>query len=138
MPWNLHQPANSTNFNYEGILNIRNFVQIAADVGLLVTIRPPPYICAEWEFGGFPGWFMTNPDIRLRTNEPTYMKALHIFMDDLMPRIVDLQYHLGGPIIMFQIENEYGTYGNDWCDLLAPSLNQPCSLIDFGAETGHI
>lgn len=115
VPWNLHQPKNDTNFIYEGILDVRRFIQLAAEVGLLVTVRPPPYLCAEFEFGGFPGWFMANPDIRFRTNEPIFMSALTIFMNDFLPRIADLQYHLGGPVVMFQIENEYGNYGSDWC-----------------------
>jgi beta-galactosidase len=111
--WNLHQPKNADSYDFTGRLDIVKFVQYAHKVGLLVIIRPPPYICAEWEFGGFPGWLLSDSKVHLRCDNQQYMFYTKRFLNALLPQLQPLQYHLGGPIILVQIENEYGSYGSD-------------------------
>jgi len=110
--WNIHEPQEGT-FNFEGICNLRAFIQIAHELELYVILRPSPYICAEWEFGGLPSWLLTNRDIKLRMSCPIYMSKVKPFMMRLLKEVVDLQIDYGGPIILMQVENEYGGYAND-------------------------
>lgn len=75
-------------------------------------MRPSPYICAEWEFGGFPAWLLNEPG-RMRSNNPTYLKHVAEYYDVLMEKIVPHQLANGGNILMIQIENEYGSFGEE-------------------------
>ncbi|GMQ62248.1 glycoside hydrolase family 35 protein [Vallitalea maricola] len=110
--WNIHEPKEGE-FNFEGIANITRFVKIAEELGLMVIIRPGPYICAEWELGGLPSWLLKYPDIKLRCYNRTYLDKVDAFYNKLLPLLKPLLCTNGGPIIAFQIENEYGSYGND-------------------------
>lgn len=110
--WNLHEPSEGT-FCFEGICDIVKFVQIADEVGLKVIVRPGPYICAEWEFGGFPGWLIKDRNMQLRCNYAPYLEKVDRFFDELIGRLIPLLCTNGGPIIAMQVENEYGSYGND-------------------------
>ena len=112
MFWNNHEPK-SNEFNFECMNNVRQFVEIAQKIGLWVIIRPGPYCCAEWDFGGFPPWLLAKGDIRLRCYDETYIKAVERYMKRWAKELIDLQCTQGGPIIMIQIENEYGSYGSD-------------------------
>jgi beta-galactosidase len=111
VPWNLHEPKKGT-FCFEGILDIQTFLQTAADLGLYAIVRPSPYICAEWEFGGLPAWLL-NEDIRIRSSDENYLQHVSDYYDQLLPLLVPYQLEQGGNILMFQIENEYGSYGED-------------------------
>lgn len=110
--WNIHE-ENEGKFNYTGIADLEKFIKIAQDYELLVIVRPGPYICAEWEFGGLPAWLLKNSDIKLRCYNKPYLEKVDNFFDSLVPRISRLQIDKGGPVIAVQVENEYGSYGND-------------------------
>lgn len=110
--WNLHEPRPGE-FHFDGMLDIVKFIETAADVGLKVIIRPGPYICSEWDFGGLPSWLLKDPEMQVRCAYPPYLAAVDRFFDALLPRIAPLQSTQGGPVIAMQVENEYGSYGND-------------------------
>jgi len=110
--WNVHEPAPGE-YSFAGWTDLERYVGIASDLGLMVIVRPGPYICSEWEFGGLPGWLLKDPGMQLRCNHPAYIAAVERFYGELLPRLAPLQITRGGPIIMMQIENEYGSYGND-------------------------
>lgn len=110
--WNLHEPQPGQ-FDFSGFADIVKFLQTAHELGLKAIVRPGPYICAEWEFGGLPGWLLNIPGLRLRCRNRPYLEAAERFYGALLPRLRPLLYSAGGPIIAMQIENEYGSYGND-------------------------
>ena len=110
--WNWHEPRKGE-FDFTGMHDVEEFIRIAQELGLYVIIRPSPYICAEWEFGGFPAWLLKDSDIRLRCYDEKYLRHVMDYFDELIPRLVPLQITHGGPIIMMQVENEYGSYGDD-------------------------
>ncbi len=112
VPWNLHEPKKGE-FNFDGILDIVRFVKTAEKIGLNVIVRPGPYICAEWDFGGFPAWLLKDENIRLRCSDKKYLKAVTDYFNVLLPMLAPLQKTKDGPIIAMQIENEYGSFGND-------------------------
>jgi beta-galactosidase len=112
VPWNAHEPQPGV-FDFDGILDIVRFIQIAGEVGLRVIVRPSPYICAEWEFGGLPAWLLRDPGMRIRCQYTPYLNAVSRYYDRLLTLLAPLQTTQGGPIIAMQIENEYGSYGND-------------------------
>ena len=114
--WNLHEPTEG-NFNFEGNLNIDKFLQTAQDLGLYAIVRPSPFICAEWEFGGLPAWLL-NKDMRIRSSDPAYVEMVGRYYDHLLPRLVSRLLDNGGNILMMQVENEYGSYGEDKTYLL--------------------
>lgn len=112
IPWNLHE-AKKGNFCFEGGLDLVKFVRIAEELGLYVILRPSPYICAEWEFGGLPAWLLQEDGMRLRAFYEPYLKHVRDYYDVLFPMITPLQITQGGPVIIMQVENEYGYYGDD-------------------------
>lgn len=112
IPWNLHEPKENY-FNFTGIADIKSFIQIAGEMGLYVIVRPSPYICAEWDFGGFPAWLLNYSDMVVRSNTPRFMEKVAKYYKKLFEILVPLQITHNGPIIMMQIENEYGSFGND-------------------------
>ncbi|MBD2870852.1 beta-galactosidase [Paenibacillus sp. IB182493] len=112
VPWNFHEPKPGQ-FWFEGMANIERFIQIAGDIGLHVIVRPSPYICAEWEFGGLPAWLLADADVKLRCYDEKFLERVDAYFDVLLPRLKPLLCTNGGPIIAMQIENEYGSYGND-------------------------
>lgn len=110
--WNAHQPTENE-FIYDGMLDVEEFLRTAQRLGLYAIVRPGPYICAEWEFGGLPWWLLKRHGMHLRCLNAPYMEAVDRFFDDLMRRLKSLQVTHGGPILMMQVENEYGSYGDD-------------------------
>ncbi|MGE8079857.1 glycoside hydrolase family 35 protein [Peribacillus loiseleuriae] len=110
--WNIHEPEEGK-FVFEGIADIERFIKTAEKVGLHVIVRPGPYICAEWEFGGFPYWLMTVPNIKLRCYNEPYLEKVETYFNVLFKRLQPLLRSNGGPIIAIQVENEYGSFGND-------------------------
>ena len=112
IPWNMHEPKKGQ-FVFDGLLDIRSFVLLAQELGLYVILRPSPYICAEWEFGGLPGWLLKEDGMRLRGCYEPFLKHIRDYYDVLFPIITPLQIDQGGPVILMQVENEYGYYGDD-------------------------
>ena len=112
MCWNLHEPEKGR-FDFSGRLDIRRYIELAGELGLYVILRPGPYICAEWDAGGFPAWLLADENIRLRCNDATYLSHVRDYIARVMEEVGDLQCTEGGPIVAMQVENEYGSYGND-------------------------
>lgn len=110
--WNMHEPRKDE-FDFTGRFDIRRFIKTAQEVGLYAIVRPGPYICAEWDFGGLPAWLLKDRNMRLRCAYPEYLQHVSDFYHRLFEEIGDLQQSEGGNIIAMQIENEYGSYGND-------------------------
>ena len=110
--WNSHEQREGQ-FDFTGNNDIRAFVKLAQKEGMWVIVRPGPYVCAEWEMGGLPWWLLKNKDIRLREQDPYFMERLEIFEKKVGEQLGDLTIEKGGPIIMVQVENEYGSYGED-------------------------
>jgi beta-galactosidase len=113
--WNVHQPRDPAlaPASFDGGADLPAFCRLAGELGLDVIVRPGPYICAEWEFGGLPAWLLADPGMQLRCAYPGFLAAVDRWWDDLLPRLVPLLASNGGPIVAMQIENEYGSYGND-------------------------
>lgn len=112
VPWNLHEPK-SGEFQFKGMLNIESFIKLAEELELFVIVRPSPYICAEWEFGGLPAWLLAEDGMKVRSSYEPFLAKVDKYYNELFKIITPLQINYGGPIIMMQIENEYGYYGND-------------------------
>lgn len=110
--WNVHEPAPGR-FDFSGNLDVAEFVREAQRVGLHVIIRPGPYVCSEWDLGGLPSWLLKHRDIKLRCGDPRYEEAAESYLRRVAQELAPLQVDRGGPIILFQVENEYGSYGND-------------------------
>ncbi|MCI1858921.1 MAG: beta-galactosidase [Sporolactobacillus sp.] len=118
VPWNLHEPKQGE-FHFDGWLDLRRFLKTAQELGLLAIVRPTPYICGEWEFGGFPAWLLAEDGMRLRCSYPPYLQAVKGYYRKLMSVLTPLQINQGGPIILMQVENEYGAYGDEKAYLAA-------------------
>jgi beta-galactosidase len=110
--WNLHEPSPGQ-FDFEGQNDIAEFIREAQQEGLFVILRPGPYVCAEWEFGGYPAWLLREPDMEVRTSNPAFMAAATRWFHRLGQELAPLQSANGGPIIAVQVENEYGSFGSD-------------------------
>ena len=111
--WNYHETSPG-NFDFTtGNHNIAEFIRICKEEGMWVLLRPGPYVCAEWDFGGLPTWLLKIPDIKVRCMDSRYMAAVTRYISHLSAEVRPLLCTNGGPILMSQIENEYGSYGND-------------------------
>jgi beta-galactosidase len=110
--WNLHEPRKGE-FNFKGNNNIAEFVKIAQEEGLWVVLRPSPYVCAEWEFGGYPYWLQNEDGLVVRSKETKYLNEYRNYIKEVGKQVANLQVNHGGNILMVQIENEYGCYGKD-------------------------
>ncbi|WP_165223699.1 beta-galactosidase [Aquisphaera insulae] len=110
--WNLHEPRPGE-FQWSGQADAAEFCRIAQEVGLWVLLRPGPYACAEWEMGGLPWWLLREDDIALRTRDPRFLSAASRYLKEVGRVLGPLQVTKGGPILMVQVENEYGFLGKD-------------------------
>lgn len=111
--WNYHESKEGAFDFSTGNRNIREFIKICQEENMWVILRPGPYVCAEWDFGGLPPYLLKIPDIKIRCMDTRYMAAVTRYINKLSKEIVSLQCSKGGPIVMVQIENEYGSFGND-------------------------
>lgn len=112
VPWNLHEPQRGR-FCFDGMLDLAGFLETAAELGLKAIVRPSPYICGEWEFGGLPAWLLAEDGMRLRSTYPPFLDAIRTFYTHLMEILTPLQIDRGGPVILMQVENEYGAFGDE-------------------------
>ncbi|RZJ76629.1 MAG: beta-galactosidase [Flavobacterium sp.] len=110
--WNLHEPEKGK-FDFSGNNDIAAFVKIAKEEGLWVILRPSPYVCAEWEFGGYPYWLQNEKGLEVRSREKQYLSEYKKYIDEIGKQLAPLQINHGGNILMVQVENEYGSYGAD-------------------------
>ncbi len=110
--WNLHEPELGK-FDFTGNLDVAAYLRMAQEEGLWVMLRPGPYICTEWDFGGLPSWLLSTPDLKVRTTDPRFLKAAAKYLRQVGEQLAPLQITRGGPIIMVQVENEYGSFGHD-------------------------
>ncbi len=110
IPWNFHEPKKGQ-YRWEGRYDVEKFISLAESLGLYVIIRPAPYICAEWEWGGLPSWLLADPQMKVRSNYKGFLSEVESYYKELMPRLVPHQADRGGKIILMQIENEYGYFG---------------------------
>jgi beta-galactosidase len=127
--WNVHEPREGV-FDFSGNNDIAAFVRMAQDEGLNVIVRPGPYVCAEWEAGGLPAWLFADPSIKVRTRDARFLTAVDRYLVRLGRELAPLQATHGGPIIAVQVENEYGTYGND--RLYMEQIRQSLVRAGFG------
>jgi len=111
--WNYHETAEGVFDFTTGSRDVARFVRLAQQEGLWVLLRPGPYVCAEWDFGGIPVYLLRYPDLKVRCMNPQYMRAAERYIRRLAAVVRPLMVASGGPITMIQIENEYGSYGND-------------------------
>lgn len=110
--WNAHEPEKGV-FDFSGNNDIAEFVKIAQQEGLWVILRPSPYVCAEWEFGGYPYWLQNEQGMKVRSTERQYLEEYRKYINEVGKQLAPLQINHGGNVLMVQIENEYGSYGSD-------------------------
>lgn len=110
--WNAHEPQPGV-FDFEGQNDLAEFIRLCDKNDMKVILRPGPYVCAEWEMGGLPWWLLKKKDIALRENDPYFLERVRMFEDAVAAQVGGLTADKGGPIIMIQVENEYGSYGED-------------------------
>lgn len=139
LPWNLHEPKQGE-FCFSGLADIETFLSIAEALDLYIILRPSPYICAEWDFGGLPAWLLADERMRVRSQYQGYLQAVAAYYEVLLPQLVPYQYTKGGNVLMVQVENEYGSYGTDHvyltflADLLSRYFDVPLFTSDGGVE----
>ncbi|XP_035030763.1 beta-galactosidase-1-like protein [Hippoglossus stenolepis] len=163
VPWNFHETAQGV-YNFNGDRDLEHFLDLAKQTGLLVILRPGPYICAEWEMGGLPAWLLQKPNIILRSADTDYLQAVSNWLAVLLPKMKPWLYINGGNIISVQVENEYGSYfacdynymrhlrtlfrffvgedtvlfttdGNTDKEMMCGSLEGLYATVDFGTDT---
>lgn len=110
--WNIHEQQEGK-FDFTGNNDVAEFCRLAQRNGLYVIVRPGPYVCAEWEMGGLPWWLLKKKDIRLREPDPYFMERVKLFERKVGEQLASMTIQNGGPIIMVQVENEYGSYGEN-------------------------
>jgi beta-galactosidase len=110
--WNFHEGV-SGQYDFTGQHDVAEYIRLAGEVGLHVIVRPGPYVCAEWELGGYPAWLLESPDIVLRSTDPQFTAPAGRWLDRLGAELRPLFSDKGGPIVGIQVENEYGSFGDD-------------------------
>ena len=128
--WNIHEQQEGV-FDFSGQNDVAAFCRLCQKNGMYVIVRPGPYVCAEWDMGGLPWWLLKKKDIRLREQDPYFMERVRIFEQKVGEQLASLTIQRGGPIIMIQVENEYGSYGTD-----KPYVSEirDCLRSIYGAE----
>ncbi|MFD9411153.1 beta-galactosidase family protein [Streptomyces sp. NPDC059989] len=112
VPWNFHETAPGK-ADFTGWRDLSRFLRLAQGLGLDAIVRPGPYICAEWDFGGLPARLLADGAMRLRCSDPRFLTEVDDWFDQVVPELLPLLARAGGPVVAVQIENEYGSYGND-------------------------
>ncbi len=110
--WNAHAPEPGR-FDLSGRLDLDRFLRLIGEAGMHAIVRPGPYICAEWDNGGLPAWLFRDPAVGIRRHEPCYLAAVRDYLDQVLGIVAPHQVDHGGPVILVQVENEYGAYGSD-------------------------
>lgn len=110
--WNVHEP-NPGQWNFEGNADFVAFIKACQKEGLYVLVRPGPYVCTEWDFGGFPGWILADPETKVRSMDPRFMKPAMAYLEKVSAMLKPHQIENGGPVLMVQVENEYGSFDSD-------------------------
>ncbi|KAK9798887.1 hypothetical protein WJX73_001279 [Symbiochloris irregularis] len=116
VPWNIHEPR-PREYNFQGLMDVFHFLELCQEVGLNVLLRPGPYICAEFEFGGLPWWLEASNEVKgggtmlVRSSDPLFLDQVDAWWEVLLPRLRKFLYTNGGPVLMVQIENEFGFCG---------------------------
>ena len=105
LPWNFHETAPGR-WSFEGRRDVAAFLDLAREEGLYVIARPGPYICSEWDGGALPAWLGSDPELRVRQNEPRFLDRVTAWFDQVLPLLAERQYPTGGTVIMVQLENE--------------------------------
>ncbi|WP_277211025.1 beta-galactosidase [Isoptericola croceus] len=113
--WNVHSPDRGE-FRTDGPRDLGRFLDLVAAEGLHAIVRPGPYICAEWTGGGLPGWLLADPTVGVRRAEPQFLTAIEEYYAAVAAIVAPRQATTGGPVLMVQVENEYGAYGDDPLD----------------------
>lgn len=143
--WNLHEPERGV-YNWEGMADLERFLDLCKKHDMVVFIRPGPYICGEWELGGIPYWVLSNPDVVIRTSNEIWEQEIESWYNVLLPKLKPYLWKNGGPIALFQIENEYGSYACDkdylrWLLKLSQSMLGEDDVIYYttdGAGVGYL
>ena len=110
--WNVHEPRPG-GFDFSGQNDVAEYIREAQEEGLYVILRPGPYVCAEWDLGGFPSWLLKDRSLVLRSRDAKYLDAVQAWFTRLAKEIKPLLLENGGPILAIQVENEYGSFGDD-------------------------
>jgi len=110
--WNMHEPEKGQ-FYFKGNEDVAKFIRICQEEGMFTILRPGPYVCAEWEFGGYPYWLLNEPGLVVRTKDPRFMMYSKRYLREMAKQTAPLQVTHGGNLLMVQVENEYGSYGHD-------------------------
>ncbi|PIK62438.1 putative beta-galactosidase [Apostichopus japonicus] len=134
IPWNFHE-LSPGKYNFDGDADLVQFLNLAQKKGLLVVLRPGPYICAEWDLGGLPAWLLKNTSIALRSSDEAYLEAVDTWMGVLLPKIQPLLYQNGGPIITVQMWSSFQLDGAGTGFLKCGTLEGIYATVDFGPGT---
>ena len=136
--WRTHM-ATQDGMCWRNFCDLTRFLRLAQEIGLYVILRPGPFIDAEREFGGMPAWLLTRePEMRVRSSDPRFIAEVDRWFSALFEKIKSFSYvENGGPIIMVQVENEYGSYGvqTDKCDVKYLAFLRDKILDAFGKDT---
>jgi beta-galactosidase len=112
VPWNFHEPQPGV-WLTSGRHDFERFIRVVAEAGMYLIVRPGPYICAEWDNGGLPAWLFRDTGVGIRRNEPNFVAAVTAYLQRVLAIVAPQQIERGGPVILVQVENEYGAYGDD-------------------------
>lgn len=110
--WNVHE-ATQGKWDFSGNADFVAFIKACQEEGLYVLVRPGPYVCTEWDLGGIPGWTMADPETKIRTTDPRFLKPAMAYLEKVSSMLNPLQIENGGPVLMVQVENEYGSFDSD-------------------------
>lgn len=112
VPWNFHS-SHPGEFRTDGARDLGRFLDLVHAEGMLAIVRPGPYICAEWDNGGLPAWLFAEDGVGIRSKEPRYLEHVGGYLDAVLPIVAERQVTRDGPVILVQVENEYGAFGSD-------------------------
>lgn len=144
--WSVHEPIEGQ-FNFAGQADVAEFVRLAAKHDMFVLLRPGPYVCAEWDYGGYPFWLMQKRDMTIRSRDPKFIDLCAKYLKALGEQVSSMSINNGGNIVMVQVENEYGSFDGDKVYLaalrdaiLAAGFNAPLMTCDGGGQmaSGHL